>query len=90
MRTACELLSAKHLVMCASLREKALDAAMAEPVRQFSDALRLCGTAHYLQQRHDAIKRLGIRADHLLDITPDRLSMALVNRYLDIKESGQL
>ena len=90
MRTACELLSSKHLVMCASLREKSLDAAIAAPTRKFADALRFSATIQYMQQRHDAIKRLGIRASHLIDITPDNLSMSLVNRYLDIKESGQL
>jgi len=90
LRSACELLSTRHLVLCASLREKALDAAIGAPVVQFSDALRVSATAHYLQQRDHAIKRLGIRASHLIDITPERLSMSLVNRYLDIKESGQL
>ncbi|HSY28100.1 MAG TPA: DUF58 domain-containing protein, partial [Burkholderiaceae bacterium] len=90
LRSACELLSTRHLVLCASLREKALDAAMSAPVVQFADALRASATAHYLQQREHAIKRLGIRASHLIDITPERLSMSLVNRYLDIKESGQL
>lgn len=90
MRSACELLATKHLVMCASLREKALDAALGAPVVQFADALRFAATSHYLQQRQEAIKRLGIRAGHLIDITPERLSKALVNRYLDIKESGQL
>ena len=90
LRSACELLSTRHLVLCASLREKALDVAMSAPVVQFTDALRVSATAHYLQQRDHAIKRLGIRASHLIDITPERLSMSLVNRYLDIKESGQL
>lgn len=90
MRNACELLSAKHLVMCASLREKILDAAIEAPVRRFDDALRQSAAAHYLEQRADAIKRLGVRADQLIDITPEKLSMALVNRYLDIKESGRL
>jgi len=90
LRSACELLSTRHLVLCASLREKALDAAIAAPVQQFNDALRVSATAHYLQQRDDAIRRLGIRASNLIDITPERLSMSLVNRYLDIKESGQL
>jgi uncharacterized protein (DUF58 family) len=90
LRSACELLSTRHLVLCASLREKALDTAVSAPVVQFSDALRVAATAHYLQQRDSAIKRLGIRAVHLIDITPERLSMSLVNRYLDIKESGQL
>ena len=90
MRSACELLSTKHLVMCASLREKSLDSALATPVVQFNDALRYTATAHYLQQRQEAIKRLGIRATHLIDITPEQLSAALVNRYFDVKESGML
>jgi uncharacterized protein (DUF58 family) len=90
MRAACELLSAKHLVMCASLREKSLDTAIAAPVERFPDALRASAAAHYLQQRQDAIKRLGIRADQLIDVAPQQLSAALVNRYLDVKESGRL
>jgi uncharacterized protein (DUF58 family) len=90
MREACELLSTKHLVMCASLREKSLDAAIQAPVQQFNDALRYSAAAHYLQQRHDAIKRLGIRATHLIDITPELLSRSLIDRYLTIKESGAL
>jgi uncharacterized protein (DUF58 family) len=90
MRNACELLSTKHLVMCASLREKSLDAAVQAPVQQFNDALRYSAAAHYLQQRHDAIRRLGIRASHLIDITPELLSRSLIDRYLTIKESGAL
>lgn len=90
LRTASNLMSTKHLVMCASLREKVLDRARGEEVSSFADALRYSATVHYLQQRRAAIKRLGIRADRLMDITPEQLSLALVNRYLDIKESGQL
>lgn len=90
MRTAVELLSTKHLVMCASLREKSLDSAVAAPTEQFADALRFSATTLYLQQRQDAIKRLGLRSTHLIDITPQYLSRALIDRYLDIKESGQL
>jgi uncharacterized protein (DUF58 family) len=90
MRTACTLLSSKHLVLCASLREASLDGAANAPVQQFTDALRSASTALYLQQRQEAIARLGLRAQHLLDTTPAQLSMALVNRYMDIKESGRL
>ena len=74
IRRACELISARHLVMCASLRESALDTALAAPAQHMSDALRLCASTHYLQQRRAAIERLGIRATHLLDITPEQLS----------------
>ena len=90
MREACELLATRHLVLCASMREKALDLALAAPAHNFAGALRSSAAAHYLEQRDYAIKRLGIRASHLFDITPEQLSMTLVNRYRDIKESGQL
>jgi uncharacterized protein (DUF58 family) len=90
LRAACELISTRHLVMCASLREKIMDSAASDAVETFADALRYGATAHYLQQRRDAIKRLGIRADRLIDITPEKLSDALLNRYRAIKESGQL
>ncbi|HEX7641891.1 MAG TPA: DUF58 domain-containing protein [Burkholderiaceae bacterium] len=90
MREACELLSTRHLVLCASMREKALDLALSAPAHNFAGALRASAAAHYLDQRDYAIKRLGIRASHLFDITPEQLSMTLVNRYRDIKESGQL
>ncbi len=83
-------MSTKHLVICASLREKIMDRTRSAAVDSFADALRYSATVHYLQQRREAIRRLGIRADRLLDITPEQLSTSLVNRYLDIKESGQL
>jgi uncharacterized protein (DUF58 family) len=90
LRQAVDLLSARHLVLCASLRERALDAACTAPVAGFDDALRLAASEHYLQQRQDAIRRLGLRAGHLVDVAPEQLAGALLNRYLDIKESGAL
>lgn len=90
LRAACELMSSRHLVMCASLREKVMDEARTAPVRNLSEALRYSATVHYMQQRRRAIERMGIRADRLIDVTPDRLSLALVDRYIDIKESGAL
>jgi uncharacterized protein (DUF58 family) len=90
MRSACELLGTRHMVLCASLREQALDAAVAAEVGDFPQALRQAAAVHYLQQRRDAISRLGLRASSLVDVAPVRLPGALLNRYLDIKESGQL
>jgi len=90
MRSASELMSSRHLVMCASLREKVMDNVRSAEVDTFAQALRYSATVHYMQQRRTAIARLGIRSDRLIDITPEHLSATLVNRYLDIKESGQL
>lgn len=90
MRSACELLGTRHMVLCASLREQALDRAAAVPVASFQDALRQPAAQLYLQQRREAIRRLGLRANALVDVAPGQLSAALIERYLDIKESGQL
>lgn len=90
MRSACELLGTRHMVLCASLREQVLDRAAAAPVAGFQDALRQPAAMLYLQQRRDAIRRLGLRASALVDVAPGQLSAALIERYLDIKESGQL
>lgn len=90
MRSASELLGTRHMVLCASLREQALDAAVAAEVTDFAQALRQSAAVHYLQQRREAINRLGLRASNLVDVAPARLPGALLNRYLEIKESGQL
>jgi uncharacterized protein (DUF58 family) len=90
MRGAVELLGTRHMVLCASLREQALDTAVAAEVADFAQALRQSAAVHYLQQRREAIVRLGLRASSLVDVAPARLPGALLNRYLDIKESGQL
>ncbi|MBL8508627.1 MAG: DUF58 domain-containing protein [Chitinimonas sp.] len=90
MREAHRLLSGKHLVLCASLREASLDDTQAATVQDFNGALRLAATEHYLAERREAIKRLRMPAHSLIDVTPQRLAASLVDRYLAIKESGQL
>jgi uncharacterized protein (DUF58 family) len=90
LRAACDLLAEKHLVLCASLREKALDAAALEEVEGFAAALRCAAAEHYLQQRTAAIRRLGLRHVRFVDVTRDRLGAALLDRYLDAKERGAL
>ena len=90
MRDACRLLGRRHMVLCASLRELALDQACAAPVAGFAGALRQTAAALYLQQRQEALRRLGLDGGQLIDVAPAQLSRALTKRYLDIKESGRL
>ncbi|SFN47643.1 Uncharacterized conserved protein, DUF58 family, contains vWF domain [Formivibrio citricus] len=90
LAAAVRLLSRKHLVLCASLRESALDAVLETPVTQFNEALRLAATHDYLTQRSESSRRLGLRGGMLLDVTPDQLPAALVDRYHGIKDAGVL
>jgi uncharacterized protein (DUF58 family) len=80
----------RHLVLLACLREQVIDNVLEHEVKNFDSALRLTATYDYLERRQHALDQ--IRAHGILnpDMTPNRLSVALVNRYLDIKRSGTL
>lgn len=87
---ALSLLRQRHLVMVASLRERILDAALARPVDTLADALTHAATAEYLEQRHEAFRRLEQQRVIAVDVEPPALPLALVNKYIDLKRSGRL
>ena len=85
---ALQLLSRRHRVILASLREPDVDRALGQPVRTFDQALRAGAIAAYLDQRRQAFARLAPRGILALDVVPRQLPVALVNRYLAAKRSG--
>ncbi|MDX2506158.1 MAG: DUF58 domain-containing protein [Gammaproteobacteria bacterium] len=87
---ALQLLKRKHLVVLASLKEQVLESVMEKKVENFSDALLLSATCDYQSQRKKMFENLYARGVNYLDVTPDKLAVRLVNRYLDIKSSGLL
>ena len=67
---------------------EALEQALHGEVAGFEEAL-LQGAVHqYLDQRRATFERMAVRGVRTLDVLPERLSVALVNRYLDLKRSG--
>jgi len=87
---ALRLLQKRHLVLFASLRERALDQTVAAPVEQFEAALTHGAAIEYRLRRDAAFRRLKQGNIVCLDVPPQRLALALVNQYLDVKRSGQL
>lgn len=87
---ALKLLQSRHLVLFASLREGILSRALAARVTDFERALTHAAAADYLQKRELAFRRLERGGAVCLDVEPDQLPVALVNRYIDIKRSGRL
>jgi uncharacterized protein (DUF58 family) len=87
---AVRLLQRQHLVCVASLRERELDDALAEPVESIEDATRAGAIARYLQQRNEAHDALRGHRVMVLDVTADALPGALVERYLAVKRDGLL
>lgn len=87
---ALQLLQSRHLVLFASLREAILSRALATRVTDFERALTHAAAADYLQQRELAFRKLERSGAVCLDVEPEQLPVALVNRYIDIKRSGRL
>ena len=87
---AVRMLQRRHLVVVASLRERAIDEALDADIDGLSDALRAGAAARYLAQRaavHDALRNHRVM---VLDVTCEQLPAALVERYLAIKRDGML
>jgi len=87
---AVRMLQKRHLVVVASLRERALDEVLDQEVHDLPAAVRAGATARYLAQRaaaHDALRRHRVQ---VLDVTAEQLPAALVERYLAIKREGLL
>ncbi|MEO8626552.1 MAG: DUF58 domain-containing protein [Betaproteobacteria bacterium] len=87
---ALRLLQKRHLVLFASLRERTVDDTINAPVEDYEHALTHAAAVEYRVRREAAFRRLKQGDVVCLDVPPQRLAMALVNQYLDIKRSGQL
>lgn len=80
----------RHVVIVASLREKALDAARDALPTDFDGALLAGAVALYLEDRRNAHDALRAHGASVLDVDSDALPAALVERYLAIKREGIL
>src|SRR3546814_11345007 len=84
---AVRMLQRRHLVVVASLRERAIDEALDGDVHELPDALR-AAAARYLAQRaavHDALRHQRVM---VLDVTCEQLPAALVEKCLAIQRDG--
>ncbi|MBC8126904.1 MAG: DUF58 domain-containing protein [Gloeobacteraceae cyanobacterium ES-bin-144] len=87
---ALQVLSARHVVLLASMREEAVQSAFSEPVRSFSSALRYLAADRYVQERREILANLGAMGLMTLDTTAKDFPVALANHYYDIKSAGRL
>jgi uncharacterized protein (DUF58 family) len=87
---ACRLLSRRHLVLVASLRERSVDALLHQPVETHEEALHYASACLYVEQRSALIRELLALGIHALDLLPEDLPVALASEYLDVKAAGRL
>ncbi|MYM62943.1 DUF58 domain-containing protein [Pseudomaricurvus sp. HS19] len=87
---ATKLLSRRHEVVVASMREEFLDQVMAAPVATFDDALGYAATHGYLAERRKVMEQLVVSGVSVIDTLPGSLPIQLASEYLRLKKSHRL
>ena len=78
-------LARRHLVLFVAVRDPSLETrALAHP-RSLGALHEAVVAGDFVRERSVVLERLKRAGAHCIDTTPDQFSMALVNRYLDIK-----
>lgn len=90
LEQALRLLSKRHLVLVASLRESSVEELRDGAVDTFDGALKVSAAHHFLEHRRELHGQLRRAGALLLDLRPQELSVGLVNQYLEIKRAGRL
>ena len=87
---ALKLMRTRHLVLLASLRERALREIAEQPLLVERDAIEVAGAHLFAQARDDAFRRLAAHDAYLLDVEPEQVAVELVNRYRAVKRAQLL
>jgi uncharacterized protein (DUF58 family) len=90
MRQALTVLRARHLPLCVGLRDPALAAAASADPKDVAAFCRRLAAREAQQERDERLRGQRQRGFHVLDALPEELSVALVNRYLEVKARGAL
>jgi uncharacterized protein (DUF58 family) len=84
------LLSRRHLLVVANLRERSVVEKLQEPVRNFDSALLHAAGHAYLADRAALLATLRDHKIMTIDETAQQLAGALATTYLDVKQRGVL
>ena len=91
---AVSLLSSRHLVLPASLRERVVGQLASQPLVQGAGnndpVLEIASAQLYEQARRDALHRLAAHHSLIVDAEPQRLGIELTNRYQELKRAGRI
>jgi len=80
----------RHLPLVAAQRNRGLEERALTEVAGVDDAFAAAVAEDLLRDRSEALRTLSVRGALVLDVDPERLSVAAVNRYLEVKARGLL
>ncbi len=90
LMTAIKMLRKNNLVLVANLKEECLEHTFESDINSFDQALTYAAAHEYMYFRNrdfSAIRSTGVQ---FIDVIPQKMPAAIVNRYLDIKATAQL
>jgi len=90
LRTSLNVLGRRHVVLFAALRTPALRKLLSRPINDFDDAAEHAVAYRLLRDRRRTIQSMRHGGIHVLDVEPDRLTVPLVNRFLDLRSRDLL
>ncbi len=76
----------RHIVCIGNIREREVAEAMDEDVHSFDDAVRLTSIQRYIESRELVMQQLKSMNIPSVDVTSEKLPVALANQYLAIRE----
>ena len=77
-------LARRHFVLFVAMRDPELEALAAAEPRSTTALHRAVVAADFVREREVVLKRLRRMGVHVIDVEPQRLSSAVVNRYLEV------
>ncbi|MFL5322091.1 MAG: DUF58 domain-containing protein [Myxococcaceae bacterium] len=83
-------LARRHVPLCISVKDAALTNLLQTPPPNAEEAFQHAVASELLIDREAMKSKIGQEGVHLVDVHPEELSLAAVNRYLDIKSRGVL
>lgn len=87
---ACQLLGKRHLVLITALRENLFDEIQQQNISVAEDAFTYAAAENYQELRQRKIHFLRHAGALVMDTDPMHLAARLINKYLDVKNSGRL
>lgn len=89
-RASMARLSKRHVVLFAALRTPMLDRIVHEPVESFLDASRKAVAFRIARERALVIQSLRHAGIYVLDVEPSKLTVPLVNRFVELRAKNVL
>ena len=78
----------RHIVIFVAFRDEALENLVKSEPKETDDISRAVIAENLIRERDLVIARLQRMGVHIIDVDPDKISGAILNKYLELKRRG--